>query len=55
MYPIIIEYTGPHGLEPSAVEGVDYCKYKVVYNDLGLPKDASFKIIATNVWIAEVN
>ena len=48
-FPMVIEYLEPHGLEPYALEGVDYYRYKLIQNANQLPLDSAFKIIATSV------
>lgn len=49
LFPIVIEFTGPHGLGPSAREGIDYYRYALVNSPEELPNNTPFKVIATRV------
>ena len=50
IFPIVIEYTGPHGLEPDAIKGIDYKQYELIKDSIKLPINCEFRIIATRVF-----
>ena len=49
IFPIVIHFTGHHGLEDTAEEGRDYYNYAVILKPEHLPQPEAFKIVATKV------
>jgi len=54
-FPLLIQITQPHGLEPSARPGFDYDKYLIVEDVKDLPNNISFIVLQTNFTGHSVN
>ena len=52
LFPCVIECLSPHGLEHSAQEGVDYCRFRLIKNEEELQQHMGkeIRIIANQVW-----
>lgn len=54
-FPILIEITQPHGLEPGVTPGKDYDKYLIIKDFEDFPIGTSFKVLQYNFTGKSVN